>query len=63
MTIIERSIVIPAPAATVWATLTDTARYGSWNSFMPELAESEAAVRLGSVLSVAAPAVAAPSKH
>ena len=37
MIIIERSIVIPAPAATVWATLTDTARYGSWNPFIPEL--------------------------
>ncbi len=37
MTIIERSIVIPAPAAIVWATLTDTGRYGSWNPFIPEL--------------------------
>jgi hypothetical protein len=37
MTLIERSIVIPAPAAVVWATLTDTGRYGSWNPFIPEL--------------------------
>jgi hypothetical protein len=37
MTVISRSIVIPAPAATVWSTLTDTARYGSWNPFIPEL--------------------------
>ena len=37
MTVIERSIVIPAPAAIVWATLTDTGRYGSWNPFIPEL--------------------------
>jgi hypothetical protein len=37
MTSIERSIMIPAPAAIVWATLTDTGRYGSWNPFIPEL--------------------------
>ena len=36
MTSIERSIVIPAPAAIVWATLTDTGRYGSWNPFIRE---------------------------
>ena len=36
MTIIERSIVIPAPAAIVWATLTDMGRYRSWNPFIPE---------------------------
>jgi hypothetical protein len=36
MTIIERSIVIPAPAAIVWTTLTDTGRYGLWNPFIPE---------------------------
>jgi uncharacterized protein YndB with AHSA1/START domain len=35
--IIERSIVIPALTATVWATLTDIGRYGSWNPFIPEL--------------------------
>ena len=28
--------MIPAPAAVVWATLTDTGRYGSWNPFIPE---------------------------
>jgi hypothetical protein len=37
MTSIERSIVIPAPAAIVWATLTDTGRYASWNPFITEL--------------------------
>jgi hypothetical protein len=37
MTIIERSIVIPAQAAIVWATLTETNRYGSWNPFIPGL--------------------------
>jgi hypothetical protein len=37
MTIVERSIVIPAPAPVVWAILTDTSRYGSWNPFIPEL--------------------------
>ena len=37
MTSIERSIVIPAPAAIVWAALTDTRRYRSWNPFIPEL--------------------------
>ena len=36
MTIIECSVVIPAPAAIVWSTLTDTSRYGAWNPF-PEL--------------------------
>jgi hypothetical protein len=38
MTVISHSIVIQAPAAIVWSTLTDTARYGSWNPFIPELA-------------------------
>jgi hypothetical protein len=37
VTTIERSIVIPAPSAIVWATLTDTCRYGSWNPFILEL--------------------------
>jgi hypothetical protein len=36
MTIIERSILIPAPAPIVWATLTDTGRYSSWNPFISE---------------------------
>lgn len=36
MTIIERSIVIPTPPVIVWATLTDTGRYGSWNPFIRE---------------------------
>ena len=36
MTIVERSIVIPAPPVIVWATLTDTGRYGSWNPFIRE---------------------------
>jgi hypothetical protein len=37
MPIIERSIVIPAPAVIVWTVLTATSRYGSWNPFIPEL--------------------------
>lgn len=37
MTVISRSVVIQAPAAIVWSTLTDTSRYESWNPFIPEL--------------------------
>ena len=37
MTIIERSVVIPAPIAIVWATLTNTIRCGSWNALIPDL--------------------------
>ena len=37
MTIIERSVVIPASTAIVWATLTNTIRCGSWNAVIPDL--------------------------
>ena len=37
-TTIERSVEIAAPITIVWATLTDTSRYASWNPFIPELA-------------------------
>jgi len=37
MTTIAHSVVIPAPAAIVWSTLTHTSRYGSWNPFITEM--------------------------
>ena len=36
--IIERSIEIDAPPATVWSILTDTGAYPDWNPFMRKLA-------------------------
>ena len=52
MTIIERSIVIPVPAAVVWATLTDTGRYGSWNPFIPEFTGGSGPARRSGCASV-----------
>jgi hypothetical protein len=37
MRIIEDTVDIQAPAATVWQVLTDTDRYQDWNPFMPRL--------------------------
>lgn len=36
--IIEHSVKIAAPAATVWAVLTDFDSYGQWNPFVPRAA-------------------------
>ncbi len=33
---IDRTLDIDAPAAVVWAVLTDFANYGQWNPFVPE---------------------------
>jgi uncharacterized protein YndB with AHSA1/START domain len=37
MRIIEDTVDIQAPAATVWQMVTDTDRYADWNPFMPRL--------------------------
>jgi uncharacterized protein YndB with AHSA1/START domain len=37
MRIIEHTVDIQAPAATVWQMVTDTDRYADWNPFMPRL--------------------------
>ena len=44
---IDRTLEIDAPADVVWAVLTDFARYGEWNPFVPE---ARCELRRGGVL-------------